>query len=328
LTVRRRSAKSGEFATIANLFRPLTRGHPAALDLGDDAACIRPRRGCDLVVTADALVAGVHFFADDPPAAIAQKALRVNLSDLAAKGAKPVGYFLALARPPTMDDRALKAFARGLARDGELFGIPLLGGDTTATPGPLTIAITALGEVAYGTMLRRNRALPGDDLWLSGTLGDGALGLQVAKGLLAPGKALLARYRLPQPRLALGAKLIGRAHACMDVSDGLAADLGHMCKRSRVAATVELTRLPLSRAAAQALARDANLLETIATGGDDYELLFAAPPAARAAILRIAAAAKTQATRIGRFESSGTAVRFVDAAGRTHRFARAGFTHF
>jgi thiamine-monophosphate kinase len=324
----RRTARSGEFATIAKLFRPLARGDKAALDLGDDAACIRLRSRRDLVVTADALVAGVHFFPGDPPAAIARKALRVNLSDLAAKGAKPIGYFLALARPAGMADRALAAFARGLAQDGEFFGIPLLGGDTTSTPGPLAVAITALGEVGQGTMLRRDGARPGDDLWLSGTLGDGALGLLVAKGALAPGKALLARYRLPQPRLALGQKLVGLAHACMDVSDGLAADLGHMCARSKLGAIVELGHLPLSRAAIAALAADPRLIETIATGGDDYELLFAAPPSARAAITRAALAAKTQATRIGAFAKGAPQVRFVDAAGRRQRFARAGFTHF
>jgi thiamine-monophosphate kinase len=324
----RRTAKSGEFATIAKLFRPLARGDKAALALGDDAACIRPRPGHDLVVTADALVAGVHFFADDPLVDIARKALRVNLSDLAAKGAKPSGYFLALARPKDMDDRALAAFASGLARDGEYFDIPLLGGDTTSTPGPLTIAITALGEIGQGRMLRRDGARSGDDLWLSGTLGDGALGLLVAKGALAPGKALLARYRLPQPRLALGRKLVGLAHAAMDVSDGLGADLGHMCARSGLGATVALAQLPLSRSAAKALAADPSLLEAVVAGGDDYELLFAAPPSARAAIARAAIAAKTPATRIGHFAKGAPQVRFVDAAARRQRFARAGFTHF
>jgi thiamine-monophosphate kinase len=324
----RSAGPSGEFVTIAKLFRPLARGHNAALDLGDDAACIRPRPGSDLVVTADALVAGVHFFNDDPPADIARKALRVNLSDLAAKGAKPIGYFLALARPKDMDDRTLATFARGLARDGAFFEIPLLGGDTTSTPGPLTIAITALGEIGRGRMLRRDGARAGDDLWLSGTLGDGALGLLVAKGALAPGKALLARYRLPQPRLALGRKLVGLAHAAMDVSDGLAADLGHMCARSGLGATVERARLPLSSAAAKALSADPSLLETIVAGGDDYELLFAAPPSARAAVARAAIAAKTKATRIGRFAKGAPEVRFLDAAGQRQRFARAGFTHF
>ena len=324
----RRTAMSGEFAAIGKLFRPLAQGHEAALDLGDDAACIRPRPGHDLVVTADALVAGVHFFANDPPAEVARKALRVNLSDLAAKGAKPIGYFLALARPTDMDDRALAAFARGLARDGEFFEIPLLGGDTTSTPGPLTIAITALGEVGQGRMLRRDGARPGDDLWLSGSLGDGALGLLVARGVLARAEALLARYRLPQPRLALGQKLVGLAHAAMDVADGLGADLGHMCARSGLGATVALAQLPLSRAAAKALAAEPGLLETIVAGGDDYELLFAAPPAARAAIARAAVSAKTPATRIGTFAKGAPEVRFVDAAARSQRFARAGFTHF
>jgi len=315
--------KAGEFETIAALFAPLAFGHKAALGLGDDAACLVPPPGRDLVVTADALVAGVHFFADDPPASVARKALRCNLSDLAAKGARPLGYFLTLALPPDYHGRRLRQFARGLGIDGALFGIPLLGGDTTATPGPLTVSIVAIGTVERGTMLRRDGARPGDDVWMSGTLGDAALGL-----IRESAAYLRRRYNRPEPRLALGQKLVGIAHACMDISDGLGADLGHMCERSQVGAIVELARLPLSTAARLALKRDPKLLETLVAGGDDYELLFAAPPAKRRAVLRAAAATGTRATQIGRFAAGPGGVRFADASGALQSFARAGFTHF
>jgi thiamine-monophosphate kinase len=315
--------EAGEFETIAALFAPLAHGHKAALALGDDAACLVPPSGCDLVVTADALVAGVHFFADDPPATIARKALRCNLSDLAAKGAKPLGYFLTLALPSDFRGRALKQFARGLGIDGALFGIPLLGGDTTATPGPLTISITAIGAVRHGTMLRRDGAKLGDDLWMSGTLGDAALGL-----LDKSAGFLRRRYNRPEPRLALGQRLVGIASACMDISDGLGADLGHLCQRSKLGAVVELAKLPLSRPAMLALQRAPHLLESVVAGGDDYELLFAASPSKRRAILRAAAATKTRATLIGRFSAKPGGVRFIDASGAERSFARAGFTHF
>jgi thiamine-monophosphate kinase len=324
----------GEFETIAALFVPLARGNKAALGLADDAACIAQRAGRDLIVTADALVAGVHFFADDPPADIARKALRTNLSDLAAKGASPVGYFMTLARPKSFGDRAMAAFARGLAADGRLFDIPLLGGDTTSTPGPLTVSITALGEVAHGAMLRRDGGEAGDDIWVSGTIGDGALGLCAALGTLPRAmparhkKALLGRYRIPQPRLALGTALAGKVHASLDVSDGLAADLGHLCKRSKVNADIDVAKVPLSAAAAAAVACDPALLETILTGGDDYELLFAAPVSKRAAVLRAAARAQTPVARIGHCTAGSGRVRFRDAAGGVRHFARAGFTHF
>jgi thiamine-monophosphate kinase len=315
--------EAGEFETIAALFAPLALGRKAALGLGDDAACLVPPPGCDLVVTADALVAGVHFFADDPPATIARKALRCNLSDLAAKGAKPFGYFLTLALPVDFRGRTLQKFARGLAIDGALFGIPLLGGDTTSTPGPLTISITAIGTVKHATMLCRDGAKPGDDLWMSGTLGDAALGLLDRNAVF-----LRRRYDRPEPRLALGQKLVGIASACMDISDGLGADLGHLCERSKLGADVELAKLPLSRATMRALKRDPHLLESVVAGGDDYELLFAAPPSRRQAVLRAAAASKTQATPIGRFAAKPGRARFLDASGAERRFARAGFTHF
>lgn len=323
----------GEFETIAALFAPLARGNPAALGLKDDAARLRLSGRDEMVVTADALVAGVHFFDSDPPADIARKALRTNLSDLAAKGARPIGYFLSIMRPRIWTDARLAAFARGLAADGAAFGIPLLGGDSTATPGPFSIAITALGAMRRGTMLRRNGAKSGDDLWVSGSIGDGALGLLVASCKLAKlpavhRKALLARYRIPQPRLELGRALVGVAHAAMDVSDGLAADLGHLCEASRVGATIELDAVPFSAASQAAIGVDGRLRRTAITGGDDYELLFAAPPSARAAVMRAASKAGTPVARIGHFSGRDRKVRIVDSQSRVLRLAQAGFTHY
>jgi thiamine-monophosphate kinase len=323
----------GEFETIAALFAPLTRGHPAALGLKDDAACLRLSSKDELVVTADALVAGVHFFDADPPAAIARKALRTNLSDLAAKGARPVGYFLSIMRPRGWSDARLAAFARGLAADGVAFGIPLLGGDSTSTPGPFSVAITALGTMRRGTMLRRDGARDGDDLWVSGSIGDGAFGLLVASGKLkklsaARRAALLARYRVPQPRLALGQALVGIAHAAMDVSDGLIADLGHICRASAVGATVELDAVPFSAAAQAAIAQDAKLRGTAISGGDDYELLFTAPPSARANVLKAAKKSGTPVARIGHVSGKRPVVRIVDPQSRVLRLAQAGFTHY
>lgn len=323
----------GEFETIAALFAPLTRGHPAALGLRDDAACLRLSAKDELVVTADALVAGVHFFDGDPPADIARKALRTNLSDLAAKGARPVGYFLSIMRPRGWTDARLATFARGLAGDGDEFGIPLLGGDSTSTPGPFSVAITALGTIRRGTMLRRDGARDGDDLWVSGSIGDGALGLLVASGKLkklaaSRRAALLVRYRVPRPRLALGQALVGIAHAAMDVSDGLVADLGHICRASAVGATVEVDAVPFSAAVQAAIELDGKLRGVAISGGDDYELLFAAPPSARAAVLKAAKKTDTPVGRIGSFSGRQPVVRLVDSQSRMLRLAQAGFTHY
>lgn len=323
----------GEFETIAALFAPLTRGDPAALGLLDDAARLRLSPRDELIVTADALVSGVHFLDRDPPADIARKALRTNLSDLAAKGARPIGYFLSIARPKAWTDARLDAFARGLSADGAEFDVPLLGGDSTSTPGPFTVAITALGTTKRGTMLRRAGAKPGDDIWVSGSIGDGALGLLVAQGGLRDVSvrdraALLARYRIPQPRLALGRALVGVAHACMDVSDGLVGDLGHICDVSKVGATVELDAVPFSAAAQAAIGRTPKLRKLAITGGDDYELLFAAPPAARAAVLKAARATATPVARIGHFARGAGKVRIEDRQGGVLRMARTGFTHY
>ncbi len=262
---------------IARLFAPLA--GTAALNLSDDAALL-PARANAIVATADALVAGVHFFPEDPPALIAKKALRVNLSDLAAKGAEPLGFLLAIALAPDWTNEWLAAFATGLGEDARAYGCPLLGGDTVATPGPLTLSITALGEAPKGKFVSRSAAQPGDGLFVSGTIGDAALGLRlrydkVLANQLSPQARdyLLERYLLPRPRFELGPALRAHASAAMDISDGLAGDLAKLVKASRVGAQVTLSEVPLSDAAKEAIAIDPNLMEVALTGGDDYEIL-------------------------------------------------------
>lgn len=317
----------GEFAFIETLLRPLAAGSPGALDLGDDAGLIDPPPGASLVVTKDAMVAGRHFLDDDPADLVARKLLRVNLSDLAAMGAEPLCYLLALIRPPSIDDAWLEAFTRGLAEDQGIFGIGLLGGDTAGTPGPLTLSLTAIGHLPKGRALRRDAARAGDLIVVSGTLGDGFLGLQVLKGALAadgPDRDhLIGRYRLPEPRMALGRRLRGLAHACIDVSDGLAADLGHILERSQVGAVIEAARVPLSTAARPLPgAREAAL-----TGGDDYELLFTVPAEAEADVAALALGLDVPLTVLGRITAE-LGLRVLDEAGNPLALAKPGWTHF
>lgn len=323
--------RGGEFELIAKYFAPLAKGEPGALGLTDDAAFLKPRTGQDLVVTTDAVIAGVHFLADEPADAIAQKALRVNVSDLVAKGALPRGYLLTLALPHDVREAWIKVFASGLKRDQLQFGMTLVGGDTTATPGPLSISITAFGEVPQGRMLTRGGASVGDDVWVTGTIGDGALGLRVLKGNAfqlseAHQRALVARYRVPEPRFALGPRLLGLARASIDISDGLIADLGHICEVSKVGIEIAVRDVPLSAAAKAAIGRGVEIADLL-SGGDDYELAIAAPPTARRRLLALAAESKVSLTRIGRVVK-GNGVAALDEDGRPIRFERAGYTHF
>ena len=316
----------GEFELIDRLLKPLAQGCPGALDLLDDAALVDVPTGRQLVVAKDAMVADVHFLTDDPPELVAGKLLRVNLSDLAAMGAEPLGYLTALARPKAMDDAWLRRFAGGLAADQRRFGCHLLGGDTTSTPGPLTLSLTILGLVPRGQALLRAGALPGDDIWVSGTLGDAALGLRVLRGLAVTEEEaleLVDRYRTPRPRLALGRALRSIATAAIDVSDGLVADLGHICAASGVSATIDASLLPLSPVARGVPgAREAAL-----AGGDDYELLFTAPPARRGDVERLAATLDHGVARIGTV-ATGRSVRVTDGDGQPLALDRAGWRHF
>lgn len=321
-----------EFSLIAELFAPLARGAPGALGLTDDAAVVEVPPGRRLVVTTDMVVAGGHFLADDPAAMVARKLLRVNLSDLAAMAAAPRAYLLALAVPRGTKEGWFKDFAAGLAEDQETYAIHLIGGDIIVTDGPLVASLTALGEVNDGGEVLRSGARPGDLVFVSGTLGDAALGLRTLRGELAgvdaAGRAALVdRYRLPQPRLALGARLSGIAHAAIDVSDGLVADLGHICECSKVGAEVEAKRLPLSPAAQAALDADRSLRPVVLTGGDDYEIAFTAGPEAAGQVAELAAALALPLTQIGRI-TVGAEVRVVDDAGADVVLGTRGYRHF
>src|SRR6185437_4188482 len=287
---------SGEDSLIARYVRPLATD-PGAFDLGDDAATLKAT-GDDVVVTTDAIVEDVHFLPSDPPDSVARKALRVNLSDLAAKGAVPAGFVLTLAlRAPNA--AWLERFALALGEDATRYGCPLLGGDTVSTPGPVMISITAFGRVAPDRMVHRAGARAGDRIVVTGTIGDAALGLDVLKG--GPVAAALAgdvtaremlagRYRVPQPRTGLANAVRDFASSAMDVSDGLAGDLAKLCKASGVSARVNVADIPLSAAAAELLARDVVGLEAVISGGDDYEILCTIPEDRFEAFVRAAEA--------------------------------------
>ena len=336
-------SKLDEFDLIRRLFSPLAR-HPGALGLMDDAALLEGVPGRYTVLTTDAIVAGVDFLADDPADLVAQKLIRVNLSDLAAMGAAPVGLMLAACFGDKLPPNWIEEFAEGLAEDCEAYGVPLLGGDTVATRGPSTFTITAVGQVAIGKELRRSGAKPGDRVWVSGTIGDGAFGLIAAQGLAnrlseADTAFLADRYRLPQPRLGIAQDLAGTATAAMDISDGLVADLGHICAASGVWAAIEAARVPFSPAASAAISVGLGEgLATALTGGDDYELLFTAPPAADDKINAVASQHGLRLTAIGSVmpeetgsdghAATGLRVRVIGTDGRPIGLTRSGYRHF
>ena len=311
-----------EFSLIARHFRPLA--GPGALDLRDDAALLTPPPGRQLVLTADAMVAGVHFLPDDPPDLIGRKLLRVNLSDLAAKGAVPLSYLMTVSTPKDTPDAWFAGFAAGLAQDQATYGVTLLGGDTTSTPGPISLSLTIIGHVAPNTAVHRFGAQAGDGIWVTGTIGDGALGLAVALGRLTdPTGFLLDRYRLPQPRV--GLELAGIASAAMDVSDGLVQDLGHICRASGLAAELMADAVPLSAAARSA---GPDWLTTCLTGGDDYEVLLAVPPVRTGALRQAAARIGVAVTQVGHFHSGPPEVMVRRASGEPFAITKGGWSHF
>ena len=320
----------GEFGRIRRFFAPLA--GPGGLGLRDDAALIECEAERRLVVTVDAIVCGVHYLPDDPSDLVARKLLRVNLSDLAAMGARPRYYLLTTALPSTLDDQWVARFAEGLGQDQTRYGIDLLGGDSVSTPGPASFTLTAIGDIAAGTEIRRSTARPGDHIWVSGTIGDAFLGLAVLRDRYPDlsreyRAALTGRFQLPEPRVELGPRLVGIATAMCDVSDGLLADLGHICEASRVAATVRSQALPLSPAAQAAAGTDPAMRTRLAGGGDDYELLFTAPPEASAAIARLSSDLALPITEIGMI-TAGEGVRLVDEAGNTIGVESSGYRHF
>ncbi|TBW39717.1 thiamine-phosphate kinase [Siculibacillus lacustris] len=329
------STRPSEDDLIARWLRPLATD-PAALQLGDDCACLTPPPGHDLVLKTDTVAAGVHFFRDDPWDLVARKALRVNLSDLAAKGARPLGYLMSLALPADWREDDLAAFARGLGEDQAIWPVSLFGGDTIRSPNGLVVTITALGAVPTGRMVRRAAARAGDRLYVSGTLGDAALGLELRLhpesaetwGLDAAARAHLARrYLLPEPRLALAPALLAHARAAMDLSDGLGIDLERMCRGSGVGAEIDATALPLSQAAAAVLAVEGTRLAAVVGGGDDYEILAAVDPAEASAFEAAAAAAGVPVAAIGRVLPGAGDVRLLRADG-TAAPPTGGFRHF
>jgi len=316
---------------IAEIFAPLAAD--GAFGLRDDAALLPLGEAREIVVTTDALVSGVHFFPDDPPSLVAKKALRVNLSDLAAKAAEPLGFLLTLALPPDWTNDWARGFASGLAEDAREFACPLFGGDTTATPGLLTISITAFGRATR--FVSRSGARPGDRIFVSGTIGDAALGLGVRRGedfAARLGEAaraqLLERYLLPQPRLPLIAALRDHASAAMDVSDGLAGDLAKLLRASGASARVELARVPLSQAARAAVALEPALFDRAVTGGDDYEILCCAAPEASTAIVQAARQAGVALTEIGAVAAGAEPPQFFESSGNIINFSRLSFSHF
>jgi thiamine-monophosphate kinase len=319
----------GEFELIARYFSPLATSH-GALGLTDDVALLRLRAGRDLVLTADAIVEDVDFLGTDPPDTVGQKALRVNLSDLAAKGAKPIGYLLTLAIPADCGASWIKAFAAGLARDQRRFKISLLGGDTTRTSGPLTVAITALGEVGSGDAILRTGARPGDHVYVTGNVGDAAVGLELLRRKRAARKganALVSRYRLPQPRLDVGRELRRVAHAAIDISDGLVADLGHIAEVSRVRIVIDAWRVPLSVALRNHCGPMEKTQIRAATAGDDYEIAFTCSPDKAAKVRALARKSRVAITEVGRVEK-GSGIALLDARGRPIRLEKRGYTHF
>ncbi|WP_027553163.1 thiamine-phosphate kinase [Bradyrhizobium sp. Cp5.3] len=325
---------SGEDSLIARYFKPLATD-PGAFGLVDDAAILRSS-GEDIVVTTDAVVEGVHYLADDPPGTIARKALRVNLSDLAAKGAVPAGFVLTLALR-SKEDIWLRPFADALGEDAKAFACPLLGGDTVSTPGPQMISITAFGRVPQGRMVGRTGAKPGDRILVTGTIGDAALGLDVLKGgVIAQALAsdpharemLTSRYRVPQPRNALALAVREHATAAMDVSDGLAGDLTKLCAASGVSAIIEVASVPLSAAAASLVARNAAGIEMQLAGGDDYEVLCTVPAARSDALVTAGRAAGIAVTAIGTIVEGSERPRFLDSQGKELALKRLSYSHF
>ncbi|WP_342107690.1 thiamine-phosphate kinase [Methylobacterium sp. SI9] len=326
--------RASEEGLIARYFAPLA--GPGADGLRDDAATLTPSPGHDLVLTTDAIVAGIHYFPDDPPASIARKALGVNLSDIAAKGAVPRGFLLTLALPDDWTEDWLAGFSAGLGAAAAEAGCPLLGGDTVRSGGPALIGVTLMGEVPAGTIVRRNTARIGDRICVTGTIGDAALGLRLrldpaapwASGLDPALRAVLAdRYLHPRPRLAAAAAIRRHATASMDVSDGLAGDLAKMLGDGR-SARIAIAAVPLSEAARRACAAEPDLIEAALTGGDDYEILCTVAPEGFEALRAESEAAGVPLTAIGRVTAGDEPPGFESAHGRVQIFAAGAFSHF
>lgn len=321
-----------EFELIETLLMPLAAAAPGAFSLSDDAAMLPELpSGEAFVVTKDALAIGTHMLPSDPPGDMARKALRVNLSDLAAMGAKPVGFFMSLCLGRETDETFVTRFVEGLSQDVDAFSMPLMGGDIIRHDGEFIVTITAIGAVAKDSVLRRNSARPGDSLWVTGTIGDGALGLLAARDeipdLSAEEQAyLVQRYRIPQPRVSVGQHLVGLATACIDISDGFVADVAHVCKASGVGCRIEASSVPLSAAAREVVALNDGLWTTVLTGGDDYELAFAVPRSREPQFKALMNDLETSVSPIGSFEN-GSEVAVTGPDGQALTLAQLGYRH-
>lgn len=328
--------RPGEFELIRRFFAPLAKD-PGSLGLTDDAAVLTPNQGYDLVLTKDVLAADIHFFAEDAPEAIAAKALRVNLSDLAAKGARPRGYLMGLSLPSDWTVDWLERFCNGLAADQAAYDFHLYGGDTVRSGNGLQVSITAIGEVETGRAVRRSGALPGDLLFVTGTIGDAAAGLQARLNpdfcrdheLTESEEAhILDRYLLPRPCTRLAGAVADYASAAMDVSDGLIADCAHMARASALELTIDLDRVPLSPALANLKAKSPETLARCLNGGDDYEILMAVPQECAETLRRAAQLAGCPVTQIGHVRTGEAGLRLVDAGQPVDYGRFAGFSHF
>jgi len=319
--------RPGEFELIEKLFAPLSRPLPGAFGLTDDVAVFSPHTGCEVVLKTDAIVEGVHFRKSDPARTIAKKVLRMNISDFAAKGAEPKAYLVSLSLPEWPDKAWLEEFARGLAEDQAEFDVGLAGGDTTRTPGAMTITVSMVGYVPQGALIRRNGARSGDAVYVTGTIGDAGGGLeQLATAASIPEGELVSRYLVPRPRLAFGQQLRGLASASLDVSDGLLADLGHIAKTSQVRIEVHVECVPLSPELVALRGHEIPAIVLAATSGDDYEISFTAPAASRSAIKQAAGETQTRVTEIGRVVA-GEGIALLDSRGAEIPVSRKGYTH-
>jgi len=325
-----------EFELIERYFAPLSSGEPGAFGLTDDAAELTIAAGKRAVVTTDAIVAGVHFPVSEEPGMIASRLVRVNLSDLAAKGATPRAYTLAMALPETTTEDWIAGFAQGLADEQRNFGITLLGGDTTRSRGELMLSLTMIGEVSEGAMILRSGAKTGDDVYVSATIGDAMLGLAITETRISVSddkvrEFFITRFRRPEPRVDIGQGLIGLASAAADISDGLVADLNHICRASGVSAEIEIALIPLSAAARAVVTDDQPLHVSLLTGGDDYELIFTAPANVSGQLEGLAARCGVGLTRIGRITGNSVqpnAVIVRDTNGRSVEVGDGGYRHF
>jgi len=321
-----------EFGLIEKYLAPLAIGHKGALSLLDDAAIISSRKDYELIITKDAIAEGVHFLPNTSPELIAKKLLRTNLSDIAAMGGVPKYYLIAAMLTGAIDEKWIGRFSKSLGEEQKIFGIHLIGGDTIKHSGPLSFSLTMIGEVKKGAALKRSGAKPGDGIYVSGTIGDGALGLKILRGEIKAGKAaekyLAGRYHIPQPRMDLGLRLAGIASACMDISDGLIADLGHICTVSKVSAIIEKEKIPLSPAVKTILKAAPKFWDSIFSGGDDYELLFTVPPEKEKNLRMLAGKSGIGITKIGNITKKISEKVAILEKNRAFQLKNTGYSHF